>query len=65
MKNKFFQKIFKSFGYSILSIIFGKIEKIIETNDDNRIEVKVIKKEENLNYNIYKINEGRLYTDLG
>ena len=63
MKKKFFQKIFKSFGYSILSIIFGKIEKIIETNDDNRIEVKVIKKEENLNYNIYKINEGRLYTD--
>ena len=63
MKKKFFQKIFKTFGYSILSIIFGKIEKIIETNSDNRIEVKVIKKEENLNYNIYKINEGRLYTD--
>ena len=60
---KFLQKKFKLFFYSFFSIIYGKIEKIIRIDNDERIIVKNINLEENLNYSIYKIIEGRLYTD--
>ena len=41
----------------------GKIEGIIDPNKSNEIEVKFIKKKNNASYSVYKITDGRLYTD--
>ena len=43
--------------------IYGKIEDSIRSDNDDRIKVKVIKKEKDLEYKVYKIINGRLYTD--
>ena len=36
--------------------IYGKIEDSIKSDSDERIKVKVIKKEKNLEYKVYKLN---------
>ena len=63
LNKKSFQKFFKLFSYGIFKIIHGKIEGIIDPNKSNEIEVKFIKKKNNASYNVYKITDGRLYTD--
>jgi capsular polysaccharide biosynthesis protein len=63
LNKKSFQKFFKLFSYGIFKIIYGKIEGIIDPNKSNEIEVKLIKKKNNASYNVYKITDGRLYTD--
>ena len=63
MIRKFLQKIFKTVSYSFFLKIHGKIIESITCENDHRIEVKTINDEKNLKYNIYKINNGRLYTD--
>jgi len=60
---KFLQKIFKIISYSIFSKIYGKIEKSININSDERIKVKVVNEEKDLSYKVYNILGGRLYTD--
>jgi capsular polysaccharide biosynthesis protein len=62
LNKKSFQKFFKLFSYGIFKIIHGKIEGIIDPNKNSEIEVKFIKKN-NASYNVYKITDGRLYTD--
>jgi capsular polysaccharide biosynthesis protein len=63
LNKKPFQKFFKLFSYGIFKIIYGKIEGIIDPNKSNKIDVKFIKKKNNASYNVYKIANGRLYTD--
>ena len=63
LNKKSFQKFFKLFSYGIFKIIYGKIEGIIDPNKSNEIEVKLIKKKNDAIYNVYKITDGRLYTD--
>jgi len=60
---KFLQKIFKIASYFFFIKIYGKIETSIESNSDERIKVETIYFNKDLNYKIYKINSGRLYTD--
>ena len=59
------QNIFKRFSYYIFIKIYGKIENSINVKDDNRIEVKTvnIEKYPRYEYKVYKILNGRLYTD--
>lgn len=63
MIKKFLQNIFKTVGYSFFLKIYGKIEKSIDPETDDRVEVKNIIFEKNLNYKIYSIKKGRLYTN--
>ena len=63
MIRKFLQKIFKIVSYGIFLKIHGKVKKSIESSSDNRIKVKILNIEKNLRYKVYKITNGRLYTD--
>ena len=60
---KFLQKIFKKFSYSLFFKIYGTIEKSIDSGSDNRIKVEIVNAEKDLRYKVYKIVNGRLYTD--
>jgi capsular polysaccharide biosynthesis protein len=60
---KFLQKIFKKVSYILFLKIYGKIEKSIEVDSDKRIKVEVGKIDNYFEYKIYKIPNGRLYTD--
>ena len=57
------QKIFKKISYGIFLKIYGSIDNSIENDKDNRIKVKSINIDKEQNYKIYKISNGRLYTD--
>ena len=63
MIKKFLQKIFKIVSYAIFLKIYGRIEKSINSGEDKRIKIKNIKIDNNLNYRVFNISEGRLYTD--
>ena len=63
MIKKFLKKIFKTISYGIFIKIYGKIEKSIDSNSDNRIKVEPINIDEDLKYNVYNISNGRIYTD--
>ncbi len=63
MIKKFLQKIFKIATYTFFQKIYGKIESSIEFKSDNRIRVNVINIDQNLSYRVFRIKEGRLYTD--
>jgi capsular polysaccharide biosynthesis protein len=60
---KFLQKIFKIVSYGIFFKIYGRIERSINSNEDNRIKIKKVNIEKNLDYKIYNVTNGRLYTD--
>jgi len=60
---KFLQKIFKIISHGIFFKIYGKIEESIDYTADDRINVKIVNIAKNLNYKIYNITNGRLYTD--
>ncbi len=61
--NRALQKIFKESFYNFFILIYGKIKGVILSKDDLRIETFVAKFHEKINYKVYKIKEGRLYTD--
>ena len=60
---KFLQRIFKNFFYKFFLIIYGKIDGFRLAENDERIEIAISKKDENIEYKVYKIRNGRLYTD--
>jgi capsular polysaccharide biosynthesis protein len=60
---KFLQKIFKVISYGIFFKIYGKVEKSIDSSEDDRIKVEIINIDKNLKYRVYNIDSGRLYTD--
>ena len=62
MIKKYLQKVFKKVSYSFFIKIYGKIEDIIKDSDDSRIRAEKVE-EEGLNYKVYIISKGRLYTD--
>ena len=59
----FFKRIFRIIFHRIFLKIYGKIEKYIESNSDSRIKLEIINIENDLRYKVYKIKNGRLYTD--
>mgnify|MGYP001279076892 CR=1 FL=1 len=65
MKNisKTLQKIFKQFFYNLFKLIYGEINGIKSFKEDSRIETLKSNFQDNINYTIYKIQNGRLYTD--
>jgi capsular polysaccharide biosynthesis protein len=63
LNKKSFQKFFKFISYSLFKILYGSVEGIIEPNNNDEIEIKFVKKNGKINYNVYKIKNGRLYTD--
>ncbi len=58
-----FQKFFKFISYSLFKILYGSVEGIIDPNNNDEIEIKFVKKNGQINYNVYKVKNGRLYTD--
>ena len=63
MIKKFLQKIFKIVSYGILSKVYGKIKKSVDISEDDRVKVKIVNIEKDLNYKVYNVTNGRLYTD--
>ena len=57
------QNIFKTFFYEIFVLINGKIKGVINSEQDTRIYLNNVIKENKISYKIFKVKEGRLYTD--
>ena len=57
------QDTFKFFSYKAFSLLYGKIKGKINFEEDSRIKIETVEKENNLKYKIYNIKNGRLYTD--
>ena len=60
---KIFQVYLKSVGYFLFKILYGKIESIITPENEDGITVNSVKKNDKFLYKIYKLSNGRLYTD--
>ena len=60
---KILQNIFKIFFYKAFILFYGKIKGKTDSENDSRIKIETIKKKNNIKYKIYKIKNGRLYTD--
>jgi hypothetical protein len=63
LNKKSFQKFFKFISYSLFKILYGNVEGIIDPSNNDEIEIKFVKKNGEINYNVYKVKNGRLYTD--
>ena len=61
--NKAIQKIFKEFFYSLFYLIHGKIEGIVSSNDNQRVNILESSFQKTNKYKVYIIKGGRLYTD--
>ena len=57
------QHYFKNIFYKIYLLIYGKVEKIIFAEKDSRIKIKNVIQENSINYKVFLIEQGRLYTD--
>ena len=55
--------IIKSFGYSILFLLYGKIKGIIDSTKHESIEIFNTTLDENYTYKIFQIKNCRIYTD--
>ena len=55
--------IFKSIGYNIWFLLHGRIKGVIESNKHDSIKVINSALDKEHSYNIFKINNGRIYTD--
>jgi len=60
---KTLQKHFKSIVYSLFKILYGKIEDVINPENAEVISTNLVNKNDKFLYKIYKIENGRLYTD--
>tara|TARA_Y100000590_G_scaffold468589_1_gene651899 strand:- start:2641 stop:3759 length:1119 start_codon:yes stop_codon:yes gene_type:complete len=60
---KFLQKLFKLISYGIYFKIYGRIKNHIGCEGNSNIDVKNLDLGDNLKYKVYKVNNGRLYTD--
>ena len=63
INTKFAQNIFKSVFQFFFKILHGEIIGRIEPGINNNLEKILIKKDDGINYKLYKIKKGRLYTD--
>ena len=55
--------ITKSFGYSLFSLLHGKITKIVNSNNHESIETINTTLDKNYSYRIFKIKNCKIYTD--
>ena len=60
---KYLINFFKIFFYKIFSIFYGKINGKILASEDNRIKTDIVIKQKEINYKVFRIRGGRLYTD--
>jgi len=60
---QYLKKIFKNISYGFFIKIHGSIEDSIKSNKDNRIKIKNVNIKKKINYKVYIISDGRLYTD--
>ena len=63
MIKKFLQNIFKKISYYLFLKIYGGIEKSIKSDSDKRIFILKANFAGEPKYKVYKIEQGRLYTD--
>ena len=59
---KSLQRIFKLITSQIFFLVYGKVNKIISVQDDERIKVNKVNLD-NVSYNVFTVDSGRLYTD--
>jgi len=57
------QNIFKLFFYKVFLLLYGKIRGKINFQKNERVQTEIVHEKSNLKYKIYKIKNGRLYTD--
>ena len=57
------QKIFKTFFYKTFLLFHGKIKGKINFTNNSKMKIEIVEKQNNIKYKIYKIKDGRLYTD--
>ncbi len=63
INKKFFQDIFKTISYSLFKFLYKKIDKVSDEKNNSEIQINNIKKNVDLKYHLYVVNNGRLYTD--
>ncbi len=63
LNKKSAQNVFKVIFQNFFKLIHGKIEGVIKSIENKEIEKFPIKKNENKLYHIFKVKNGRLYTD--
>ncbi len=63
MIKKFIKEIYKKLSFFFVRKTYGRIKYIIKSESDERIEVKNVKMQDGFVYKLYKILNGRLYTD--
>ena len=64
MINKnYLKKIFIFLTTHLFFFFYGKIQRVIKSNEDKRIKIKEIIFDQEFKYNIFTILTGRLYTD--
>ena len=63
INKKSFQNIFKNLFYNLFKFYYGKIEGVENDQNSKDINIKIVKKAEGINYKVYNIKKGRLYTD--
>ena len=61
--SKILQNIFKFFSYKIYALFHGQITGKIKPENHSNIKNHILEKDEGIKYKIYKIKDGRLYTD--
>jgi len=59
---KSLQRIFKFITSQIFFLMYGKVDKIINPEDDKRIKVDKVTLD-NVSYKVFTVESGRLYTD--
>lgn len=63
MIKKVLKKIFKKISYILFINIYGKIEESIKGSEDQNTNIQLVNLKNDLTYNVYKVTNGRLYTD--
>ena len=59
---KSLQRIFKLITSQIFFLIYGRVDKVINPEDDKRIKVDNVTLD-NFSYKVFTVESGRLYTD--
>ena len=61
--NRKLQEIFKRSFYKIFKLLYGEINGVKSFKDESRVQTLTANFQDDINYTIYKIKKGRLYTD--
>ena len=61
--NRKLQEIFKRSFYKMFKLLYGEINGVKSFKDESRVQTLTANFQDDINYKIYKIKKGRLYTD--